>query len=171
MVLGRAPTAESAVTIRVRDARPPTSPRAIAAGPRRGLAGRRRAAPGAAAPTSPSSSRPGPSWPALERGASTLAGIPYRLESSSLVYASTEVRDLLAVLRAVDDPTDEVSVVAALRSPGFGCGDDDLLASTEAGGRWDYRGRHPPSCSATRPGGGRHRRRWPSSTAALVAAT
>ena len=32
------------------------------------------------------------------------AGIPYRAETSSLVYGSREVRDLLGVLRAVDDP-------------------------------------------------------------------
>src|SRR5690606_33761748 len=48
-----------------------------------------------------------------------------------------EVRDLLAVLRAVDDPTDELALVAALRSPGFGCGDDDLARFVAAGGRLD----------------------------------
>ena len=43
------------------------------------------------------------------------ADIPYRAESSSLVYATRAVRDLLMVLRAVDDPTDHLAVVAALR--------------------------------------------------------
>ena len=47
----------------------------------------------------------------------TDAGIPYRAESASLVYASRLVRDLLLTLRAIDDPSDELSVVAALRSP------------------------------------------------------
>jgi ATP-dependent exoDNAse (exonuclease V) beta subunit len=70
-------------------------------------------------------------------------GVPYRLESSSLVYSAPEVRDLLAILHAVDDPTDEPAVLAALRSPGFGCGDDDLLRHRLAGGGWDYR--YPPS--------------------------
>ncbi len=37
------------------------------------------------------------------------AGIPYRAESSSLVYATRAVRDLLMVLRAVDDPTDHLA--------------------------------------------------------------
>jgi ATP-dependent helicase/nuclease subunit A len=86
------------------------------------------------------------SLPALER-AFDEAGLPYRVESSSLVYASAEVRDLLTVLRAVDDPTDEVSIVAALRSPLFGCGDDDLLTYVTAGGRWDYRARPPEALS------------------------
>ena len=31
------------------------------------------------------------------------------------------------VLQAVDDPTDELALVSALRSPLFGCGDDDLF--------------------------------------------
>ncbi len=34
------------------------------------------------------------------------AGVPYRAETSSLVYGSREVRDLLAALRAIDDPSD-----------------------------------------------------------------
>ncbi len=54
------------------------------------------------------------------------AGIPYRAESSSLVYQAREVRDLLAAARAVADPSDLLSCVTALRSPLFGCGDDDL---------------------------------------------
>ena len=55
------------------------------------------------------------------------ARIPYRAESSSLVYATRAVRDLLMVLRAVDDPTDHLRIVAALRTPLLGCGDDDLF--------------------------------------------
>jgi ATP-dependent helicase/nuclease subunit A len=60
---------------------------------------------------------------ALER-----AGVPYRAESSSLVYATPEVRALLGALRAIDDPTDELAVVTALRSSLFGCSDRDLFA-------------------------------------------
>jgi ATP-dependent exoDNAse (exonuclease V) beta subunit len=78
--------------------------------------------------------------PSLE-GALEAAGIPYRVESRSLVWSTAEVRDLLALLRAVDDPTDEVALVAALRSPALACGDDDLVAFHLAGGRWDHR--HP----------------------------
>ena len=78
------------------------------------------------------------SVPALE-SAFEAAGIDYRLESSSLVYETREVRELFHVLHAVDDPSDSASVVAALRSPGFACGDDDLLRHRLNGGRWDYR--------------------------------
>ena len=66
------------------------------------------------------------------------AGIPYRAETSSLVYGSREVRDILAVLRAIDDPTNELALASALRSALFGCGDDDLFTyHVTYGGKWD----------------------------------
>ncbi|MDY7105214.1 MAG: UvrD-helicase domain-containing protein [Actinomycetota bacterium] len=63
------------------------------------------------------------------------AGIAFRAETTSLVYATPEIRDLTAVLRAIDDPSDQLSLLTALRSAAFGCGDDDLW-------RWrhDHRG-------------------------------
>ena len=51
------------------------------------------------------------------------ADIAARVESRSLVFATSEVRDLLAILQAIDDPADALAVVAALRSPGFACSD------------------------------------------------
>jgi len=78
------------------------------------------------------------SLPALEDALSA-AGISFRAESASLVYASRLVRDLLLTLRAVDDPSDELAVMAALRSPLFACGDDDLFRyRREHRGRFDY---------------------------------
>ena len=71
-------------------------------------------------------------------GAFEAAGVPYRVESSSLVYATRAEGDLLATLRAIDDPSDHLAVVTALRSAAFGFGDDDL---------YDYRQR----CGAHRP--------------------
>ena len=72
------------------------------------------------------------------------AGIPYRAESSSLVYVSRAIRDLLAVARAVDDPTDHLAIVAALRTPLFACGDDDLFRfKVEQGGRWNHLATQP----------------------------
>ncbi len=76
--------------------------------------------------------------PALE-GALERAGVPVRVESQSLVFSTTEVRDLLSILAAVDDPTDELAVVAALRSSAFGCSDAELVEHVTAGGGWDYR--------------------------------
>ena len=69
--------------------------------------------------------------------------IPYRLESRSLIYSTEEVRGLLGILRAIDDPTDEIALVGSLRSPAFACSDADLFSWHEAGGKWDYRAETP----------------------------
>ena len=75
--------------------------------------------------------------PLLER-ALEAADIPYRLEGASLVFQTQEVRDLLNCLRAIDNPADRVAIVAALRSPAFGCSDVDLLNHYEGGSSFDY---------------------------------
>ena len=66
------------------------------------------------------------------------AGVPYRLEGNSLVFGTQEVQDLLNCLRAIDNPSDQVSVVAALRSPAFACSDVDLARWRDAEGTWNY---------------------------------
>jgi ATP-dependent exoDNAse (exonuclease V) beta subunit len=86
---------------------------------------------------------------ALER-----AGVAFRAESSSLVYASRPVRDLLMVLRAVDDPTNHLHIVSALRTPLLGCGDDDLFRfKVERRGHWGYLGDQPGSVPGDDPVG------------------
>jgi ATP-dependent exoDNAse (exonuclease V) beta subunit len=65
------------------------------------------------------------------------ADIPYRAEASSLVYQTAEVRDLLACARALGDPSDQLALVTALRSPLFGCGDDDLFTWKRSGGSFN----------------------------------
>jgi ATP-dependent helicase/nuclease subunit A len=62
------------------------------------------------------------------------AAIVYRAETSSLVYQAAEVRSLLAGARAIADTSDHLSLVTALRSPLFGCGDDDLWRWKHGGG-------------------------------------
>jgi ATP-dependent exoDNAse (exonuclease V) beta subunit len=76
------------------------------------------------------------SLPAIERALED-AGIPYRLEGAALLWRSPEVHDVLSVLRAADDPADPVAVLTALRSPLFGCGDDEIVEWRRAGGAWD----------------------------------
>jgi len=73
------------------------------------------------------------------RAALDNVGVLYRIATGTLVYDTQEVRDTLAAVRAIDDPTDTLSLVAALRSPLYGCSDVDLFDFTEAGGRWDLR--------------------------------
>ena len=136
--------------------RPPTSrpPSSVAARdegwPVGDEAGRRRS------PTSPSSCRRAGRCRPSKRRSTT----PASRTGSSRARSSTprrEVQDLLTVLRAVDDPTDEVAVVAALRSA--------LLRLRRRRPRplpprrraWDYRARPPDDLPVRRPG----RRRAP----------
>jgi ATP-dependent exoDNAse (exonuclease V) beta subunit len=55
------------------------------------------------------------------------AGVPYRVEGGTLIYGSREVYELLRVLRAVDDPTNQLKVVTALRTSIFGIDDRQLM--------------------------------------------
>lgn len=102
-------------------------------------------------------------------------GVPYRLESRSLVYNHREVRELLNLLRAIDDPTDQIALVGALKSPAFACADDDLYRWKQAGGRWDYRETLPRKIAADDPVADSMRwlrqtseRRWTMSVSELV---
>ena len=80
------------------------------------------------------------------------ASIPYRAEASSLVYNTREVREVLTAVRAVADPTDELALVAALRSSLYGCGDDDLAHWRLAlGGRFSLLRRLPEDAPADHP--------------------
>jgi ATP-dependent helicase/nuclease subunit A len=66
------------------------------------------------------------------------AEIPYRVEGGSLVYGTQEVRDVINCLTAIDDPADEVAIVAALRSPAYACSDVEIADFRFGGGRFDY---------------------------------
>ncbi|MHB1781674.1 MAG: UvrD-helicase domain-containing protein, partial [Acidimicrobiales bacterium] len=71
------------------------------------------------------------------------ADVAYRVDASSVLYGSTEVLDLLACLRAVDNPGDELAIVAALRTPELACGDDALAEYRDNGGQWRIDARAP----------------------------
>jgi ATP-dependent helicase/nuclease subunit A len=62
--------------------------------------------------------------------------LPYRAENSSVVYITTEIRHLMLALRAADDATDQFALVAALRTPIYGCSDVELYDWKSAGGQW-----------------------------------
>jgi ATP-dependent helicase/nuclease subunit A len=75
--------------------------------------------------------------PDIER-ALEQARIPFRVESGSLVFQTQEVRDLVNILAAIDDPADQVAVVAALRSPGLACSDVELARHKLGNGTFNY---------------------------------
>ena len=66
------------------------------------------------------------------------AGVPYRIESQSMVLQSQDVRELIDCLRAIDSPADQIALVAALRSSAFACSDVDLLRFVESSGNLSY---------------------------------
>ena len=74
-------------------------------------------------------------------------GIPFRADTGTLVYETQEIRDLLSVLRAIDDASDQISLVAALRSPLYACGYDDLYCFVDGGGSLELHGYIPPELS------------------------
>jgi ATP-dependent exoDNAse (exonuclease V) beta subunit len=55
------------------------------------------------------------------------AGIPYLLNQGKGFFEAREVVDLMNLLRAVDNPRDEISLAAVLRSPFAGVSDEALL--------------------------------------------
>ncbi len=85
------------------------------------------------------------------REALTAHELPHRLATGTLVYDTQEVRDALAVLRAVDDPNDTLSLVAALRSPLYGCSDVDLYIYHQAHRRWSLRNATPDQLNDHHP--------------------
>ncbi len=81
-------------------------------------------------------------------------GIPYRIEAGSLIWASQAIREVMATVRALADPTDEVALVNALRSPAFGCGDNDLFTfKVDHHGKWNYMAALPNDLPESHPVG------------------
>ncbi len=64
--------------------------------------------------------------------------IPYQISGGRNLYRRSEIQALSAVVAAIDNPHDSVSVVGALRSPFFGCSDEELLRHKLHGGHFDY---------------------------------
>lgn len=77
------------------------------------------------------------SLPLLERALEDYE-VPYATAGNSLVFVTEDVRDLLSALTAIDDPTDQVAVVAALRSPAYACSDADLWTWAQGGHGFNY---------------------------------
>jgi len=67
------------------------------------------------------------------------AGIPFHLDSGRGFFLQQEIRDASVILRAVDDPSDEVAIVAALKSAPYSASDLELFDYVRAGGRFQLR--------------------------------
>jgi ATP-dependent helicase/nuclease subunit A len=65
-------------------------------------------------------------------------GIPYQVSGGRDLPKRSEMQALRVVLAALDNPFDETGVVGALRSPFFGCSDEELLTHKLDGGDFKY---------------------------------
>ena len=63
------------------------------------------------------------------------AGLRFAVEGGKSFFDRQEVHEALAAIRAIDDPSDRVSLVAALRSSFFGVSDRDIACYVLDGGR------------------------------------
>ncbi|GAA5161295.1 UvrD-helicase domain-containing protein [Viridibacterium curvum] len=64
------------------------------------------------------------------------AGIPFVSPGRGGLLDTLEAQDLLAVLRFLADPADNLRLAHALRTPAFNLTDEDLLAVSAVGGAW-----------------------------------
>jgi ATP-dependent helicase/nuclease subunit A len=62
------------------------------------------------------------------------ASLRFTVEGGKSFFDRQEVHEVLAALRAIEDPTDKVALVAALRSSFFGASDRDIVSYALAGG-------------------------------------
>ena len=61
------------------------------------------------------------------------AGLPYYILAGRGFYRRQEITDLLTMLKAIERPRDQVSLVGALRSPLFGISDETLFFMSRTG--------------------------------------
>jgi ATP-dependent helicase/nuclease subunit A len=64
--------------------------------------------------------------------------VPYVLEGQAPIFESQTVHELSNNLVAIDDPTDQVAIVAALKSAAWGCSDQDLYEWASSDRKFEY---------------------------------
>jgi len=65
-------------------------------------------------------------------------GIPYEITGSGAFAGSEEIREIVNLVQALNDPENPVFTVAALRGIFFGVSDNDLLQYKRQGGRFSF---------------------------------
>ncbi len=82
-----------------------------------------------------------PAWTDFDTYALALRamGVPFRVGGGKGFFARREVAELGHLLEAIHDPLDDIAVAATLRSPMFGCSDDELMLAVGTGRGINYR--------------------------------
>ncbi len=65
-------------------------------------------------------------------------GVDYRVIGGKSFYFRQEVEQLLTLLQTIENPYDQVSLIACLRSPFFGISDEELFMFHARGGELNY---------------------------------
>ncbi|MBN4064622.1 UvrD-helicase domain-containing protein [Dehalococcoides mccartyi] len=69
--------------------------------------------------------------------------VPYVLEGQAPIFESQTIHELSNNLVAIDDPTDQVAIVAALKSAAWGCSDQDLFEWASSKRKFEYARNRP----------------------------
>jgi len=75
--------------------------------------------------------------PIIENQLNNLS-IPNINQNSSINYQSQEIKDIINCLKAINNPFDKISIIAALKSPAFSCSDEDLLTHATSNKKFNY---------------------------------
>lgn len=71
------------------------------------------------------------------------AGIPYYVLAGKGFYEREEIQDVISLLRFLENRTDQIALVAALRSPLFGISDETLYRLRQHSWKWEGTGMDP----------------------------
>jgi ATP-dependent exoDNAse (exonuclease V) beta subunit len=74
----------------------------------------------------------------LYEGPLRAADIPYRLDGGKQFFSRQEIHSLVACLKAIDDPSDQIALVACLHSLFFGFSDEELFRFRSLQGSFSY---------------------------------
>jgi ATP-dependent exoDNAse (exonuclease V) beta subunit len=66
------------------------------------------------------------------------SNVPYVLEGQAPIFESQTIHELHNNLVAIDDPTDQVAIVAALKSAAWACSDQDLYEWASVHNKFEY---------------------------------
>tara|TARA_A100001037_G_C15154301_1_gene642996 strand:- start:10137 stop:12890 length:2754 start_codon:yes stop_codon:yes gene_type:complete len=75
--------------------------------------------------------------PIIENELNYLA-IPNINQNSAINYQAQEIKDIINCLKAINNPYDKISIIAALKSPAFSCSDEDLFRHVKDNKSFNY---------------------------------
>ena len=84
--------------------------------------------------------------PIIENELNNLS-IPNINQNSAINYQAQEIKDIINCLKAINNPYDKISIIAALKSPAFSCSDEDLFQHVKDHKSFNYIENHQKGSS------------------------